>query len=297
MTKFLGFGVGLRPPHYSYVLSNKINVDWFEIISENFMGLQNSGKWGRHRQFLEGVRGQYPIVMHGVSLSIGSTDELDFNYLERLKCLAEQIEPAWISDHVCWTGVGGENLHDLLPLPYTKEALDHVVGRILQVQDFIGRQFVFENVSAYFTYTHSEMHEWEFLSEMCKRSGCKLLLDVNNVYVSARNQNFDPTVFLNAIPVGAVQQFHIAGHTDNGTHVIDTHDHPVCEEVWELYKLALGRFGKISTLLEWDANIPEFPVLEVEVGRARKIFGKVTHEPAHVAQSKGTSTLVEVGTH
>lgn len=278
MSPNLGFGVGYRPPHYSHVLENQTSIDWFEVISENFMGLENSGNWGRHRQFLEKLRACYPVVLHGVSLSIGSTDPLNFEYLQRLKKLADEIQPAWMSDHFCWTGVQNENLHDLLPLPYTEEAVAHVSSRITQVQDFLKREMTFENVSSYVSFAHSEMTEWEFISKIVKRTGCKVLLDVNNVYVSSFNHKFNPHDFINGIPINAIQQVHLAGHTNEGTHLIDTHDYPVCNPVWELYELLVRKIGPVPTLIEWDANIPEFSILENEANQARKILSKVLHE-------------------
>jgi uncharacterized protein (UPF0276 family) len=215
------------------------------------------------------------VVMHGVSMSIASTTPLDRAYLQALRRLADRVEPRWISDHLCWTGVHGKNLHDLLPIPYTAEALGHVVDRVQAVQDSLGRAIALENVSTYVQFGCSEMSEWAFLSELTRRSGCWLLLDVNNVYVSAFNHGYDPHAFLNGIPADRVVQFHMAGHSHMGTHIIDTHDHPVCEDVWDLYVAALKRFGRVSTMIERDDNIPPLDELIVEVNRTREIAEKV----------------------
>jgi hypothetical protein len=262
----LGCGIGLRTKHYSYVLEHWPEMDWFEIISENFMVRGGKPLW-----VLDRVRERYPIVMHGVSLSIGSTDPLDVDYLRELRQLAERVQPAWISDHLCWTGVGGRNAHDLLPLPYTEEAIAHVVERVRRVQDYLGRPILLENVSSYVGYRDSTMPEWEFLAEVVERADCYVLLDVNNVYVSAFNHGFDPSLYLRGVPVGRVVQFHLAGHTDCGTHLLDTHDHDVIDPVWALYAEAVRRFGPLSTLIERDDRIPEFPAVAAEAARARRI--------------------------
>jgi hypothetical protein len=262
----LGCGIGLRTKHYSYVLEHWPEMDWFEIISENFMVRGGKPLW-----VLDRVRERYPIVMHGVSLSIGSTDPLDVDYLRELRQLAERVQPAWISDHLCWTGVGGRNAHDLLPLPYTEEAIAHVVERVRRVQDYLGRPILLENVSSYVGYRDSTMPEWEFLAEVVERADCYVLLDVNNVYVSAFNHRFDPSLYLRGVPVGRVVQFHLAGHTDCGTHLLDTHDHDVIDPVWALYAEAVRRFGPLSTLIERDDRIPEFPAVAAEAARARRI--------------------------
>ena len=272
--KLQGFGLGLRPAHYGALLGERHAVDWLEIISENYLV-----PGGQPLDFLERIRSRYPVVMHGVSLSIASTAPPDFEYLRQLRDLARRVEPKWISDHLCWTGVHGKNLHDLLPIPFTKEALDHVVGRVQLVQDFLGRPIVLENVSTYVQFCNSEMTEWEFLSELSRRSGCWLLFDVNNVYVSAFNHGYDPLAFLQGIPRDRVVQFHMAGHSHMGTHIIDTHDHPVCEDVWDLYAAALCRFGHVSTMIERDDNIPPLDELIVEVERTREIAAKVLPPP------------------
>jgi len=252
-------------PHAQHILENRPRVDWFEVISENFMDSK-----GRPRHVLDQIAEQYPIVMHGVSLSIGSTDPLDHEYLKKLKALAAEVNAVWVSDHLCWTGVAGRNSHDLLPIPLTEESLQHVVERIRVVQDVMERAFVFENPSSYVGFTGSTMSEWEFLSRMTEASGCGLLLDVNNVYVSARNHDFDPEEYIRSVPHDRVVQFHLAGHTDCTTHLIDTHDHPVIGAVWELYRLAHELTGGVSTLLEWDANIQPFEELHREVLKAKK---------------------------
>jgi uncharacterized protein (UPF0276 family) len=260
----LGLGVGLRSLHFDYILSNQPGVDWFEIISENFM---NSG--GRPRYVLDQIAERYPIAMHGVSLSIGSTDRLDFEYLRTLKRLADSIHAAWISDHLCWTGVNGVNTHDLLPVPLTEESLSHIVNRIRTVQDILERPLILENPSTYVAFADSTISEWEFINFMAEEAECGLLLDVNNVYVSSVNHDFDPREYIEALPHDRVVQFHLAGHRNYGTHLIDTHDGNVIEPVWDLYRLAHRLTGGASTLLEWDACIPEFPVLQAEVLKAR----------------------------
>ena len=262
----LGHGVGLRREHFERVLAGPTRVDWFEVISENFMV-----KGGRPLHVLERVRCDYPVVLHGVSLSIGSTDPLDWDYLDRLRELASWVEPAWVSDHLCWTGVGGHNAHDLLPLPYTEEALDHVVARVGAVQEHLGRRIALENVSTYLSFANSTLSEWEFLVQLATRADCGILLDVNNVYVSAANQGFDPRTYLEAVPPERVWQVHLAGHTDRGSHLLDSHSRCVCEEVWELYRFATRRFGAVASLVEWDEDIPEWDSLEAESLRAREV--------------------------
>ncbi len=265
----LGFGLGLRTDHYSDIFAQHEavqRVDWFEAISENFMV-----DGGQPLHFLGQIRRDYPLVFHGVSMSIGSADPLDQNYLKRLCALADRFEPAWISDHLCWTGVHGVNMHDLLPLPYTEEALDHVARRIVQVQEALGRRLVIENVSSYVEYRHSTMPEWEFLAAVAERADCLLLFDVNNVFVSAFNHEFDPLTYLDGIPARRVQQFHLAGHENNRSYIIDTHDHPIVDDVWALYREALRRFGPVSTMVERDANIPPLAELVAELDHARAL--------------------------
>lgn len=266
----LGFGVGLRPAHYTHFLENKTQIDWLEIISENYMAAG-----GRPLAVLNKLREAYPIVMHGVSLSIGTTDPLNFEYLYKIKELAARVKPAWISDHLCWTGFGGHNAHDLLPLPYTEEALNHVVARIRQVQDFLGEQIALENVSSYIEYQHSTMPEWEFLTAVARQADCGILLDVNNIYVSSVNHRFEPLKYLRGVPKEHVWQYHLAGHSDCGEYLLDSHDYPVAGPVWELYQTTIREVGLKSTLVEWDDKIPEFSVLEAEVIRARQ-FAKQT---------------------
>lgn len=263
----LGLGVGLRTVHFDHILKNEPRVDWFEVISENFMDTS-----GRPRYVLEQIAERYPVVMHGVSLSIGSTDPLDFDYLRKLKLLARDVGAVWISDHVCWTGVSGINTHDLLPLPYNEESLRHVVERTRVVQDFLEQPLILENPSSYVTFASSSMSEAEFVTRLATEADCGLLLDVNNVYVSATNHDFDPVEYIETIPTERVVQMHLAGHTHCGTHLIDTHDGPVIDPVWNLFRLAQQRTGGVSTLLEWDANIPPFPVVHEEVLKARAIL-------------------------
>jgi uncharacterized protein (UPF0276 family) len=260
----LGLGVGLRSEHFQYVLDHWPPVDWFEIISENFM---NSQGWPRY--VLDRIAERYPIVMHGVSLSIGSSDPLDFNYLAKLKRLAHETRARWISDHLCWTGVLGRNTHDLLPVPLNEETLQHVIDRVRTVQEFLERPLVLENPSSYARFAIDTLCEWEFLAALAKETDCGLLLDVNNVYVSSFNHEFDPVEYINSVPPERIAQFHLAGHTHCGTHIIDTHDGHVIDQVWELYRLAYQRTAGVSTLLEWDSKIPEFPVLHGEVLKAR----------------------------
>ena len=267
---YLGHGVGLRSVHFPEVADGRAKVDWFEAISENFMI-----RGGRPLRILDQARRLAPVVLHGVSLSLGSTDRLSDSYLDELSALADRVDPAWISDHLCWGSVGGHYAHDLLPLPYTEEALDHVVARIAHVQERLGRPILIENVSSYLTYVHSAMPEWEFLAEVARRSDCGILLDVNNVYVSGVNHGFDPREYIAGVPVTHVAQIHLAGHSDHGTHLLDTHDAPVRAEVWELYRDAITRFGCLSTLVEWDEHIPAWDVLVAEAERARSIEHEV----------------------
>ena len=267
---FLGHGIGLRREHYAAVLAGEAACDWFEAISENYMAVG-----GRARRILRAVRERYPVTLHGVSLGIGGTDPLDEGYLDALGALAAEVEPAWVSDHLCWTGVGGRTSHDLLPLPYTEESLANVVSRVAHVQERLGRVLVLENVSSYVRYRVSTMAEAEFVAEVARRSGCGLLLDVNNVFVSATNHGFDARAYLEAIPRESVWQFHLAGPSEAGALLVDTHDHPVRPEVWELYREAVRRFGRVSSLVEWDDRIPELPVVLAERDRAAAIAAEV----------------------
>ncbi|MEP7295048.1 MAG: DUF692 domain-containing protein [Burkholderiales bacterium] len=261
-----GFGLGLRTEHYADFLEARPDVDWLEVISENYMV-----PGGKPLARLDAIRRDHPMVMHGVSMSIGSTDALDLDYLRDLKALAHRIEPAWISDHLCWTGVDHHNLHDLLPMPYTEAALRHLVPRVQQVQELLGRRMVLENVSSYVSFEADEMSEWVFITELLKRADCELLLDVNNVYVSSRNHGFDPRTFIDAMPRERVRQIHLAGHEDHGTHCVDTHDHPVCDAVWSLYAHTVRRFGAVPTMIERDDHIPPLPELLAELDQARRV--------------------------
>lgn len=262
----LGFGLGLRPPHYQDVLAGPPRVDWFEVISENFMVAG-----GNPRRVLRAVRERGPVVLHGVALSIGSVDPLDDDYLSRLAALVAEVEPAIVSDHLCWSGFGGHSAHDLWPLPYTAEALAHVVDRVARVQDRLGRRILLENPSSYVTFAASELGEAEFLAEVARRADCGILLDLNNVYVSSMNHGWDPRAYLAAIPVERVGQFHLAGHTQHGTHLLDSHDQPIAEAVWELYGEAVARFGSVATMIERDDHIPPLAELVAELDRARAI--------------------------
>jgi uncharacterized protein (UPF0276 family) len=262
----LGFGLGLRVDHYEAILADNPPVDWFEALTENYLV-----PGGKPLDYLMRIRERYPVVMHGVSMSIGSTQPLDRDYLAQVKALAARLEPQWISDHLCWTGVAGRNMHDLLPLPYTEEALANVVERVRTAQDILGRRILLENVSSYVTYRDSQVTEWEFLREIAERADCLILLDVNNIHVSSVNHEFDPLDYLNAIPVDRVQQIHLAGHEDHGDYLIDTHDHPVPDPVWELYSAAVRRFGSVSTMIERDANIPPLEELCSELDAARQL--------------------------
>ena len=273
--KLQGFGLGLRTPHYDAMLGEPCAVDWLEIITENYLG-----PGGKPLHYLERMRERFPLVMHGVSLSIGGTDPLDLEYLAQVRSLAARIEPHWISDHLCWTGIDGRNLHDLLPLPYTEEALASVAARIGQVQDALGRQILLENVSSYLSFRASELTEWDFLREVAQRADCAILLDINNIYVSSVNHGFDPLVYLQAIPKERVRQFHLAGHSDMGGHLIDTHDHPIAEPVWDLYGAAVARFGMVPTMIERDDNIPELGELVAELQIARALAGRHLQQAA-----------------
>lgn len=259
----LGLGVGLRTTHFGHILANWPDVDWFEIVSENFM---DTG--GRPLYILDQIAERYPIVMHGVSMSIGSADPIDFDYLRKLKDLAKRVNAVWLGDHVCWTGVAGTNGHDLFPVPYNEETLAFLVERIRVVQDFMERPLVLENPSTYLTFAASTMEEEEFLHRMATEADCGLLLDVNNVYVTCRNHDLDPQEYLDGIPYDRVVQIHLAGHTDKGTHCIDTHDGRVIDDVWALYADVQRRMGNCATLLEWDAEIPPFEELHAEVLKA-----------------------------
>lgn len=287
----LGFGLGLRKEHYQDVIDSfetegssslqqqaegskhakgSINVDWFEILTENYLV-----PGGKPLYYLDKIAEQYPMVMHGVSMNIGNTEPLDINYLEQVKSLKNRINAHWLSDHLCWTGTNGTNAHDLLPLPYTEESIKNVADRISQVQDFLGCRMLIENVSSYVSYKQSDMTEWEFLNEIAERADCLLLLDINNIYVSSVNHEFDPLDYLLQVPKHRVQQFHLAGHSDYGDYVIDTHDMPVCDAVWSLYVKAVERFGDVTFMIERDDNIPPLNELLLELELARNISERV----------------------
>lgn len=272
-----GCGIGLRKEHFDAILEEKPDVAFFEAISENFMI-----DGGRPLAILERIRRDYPVALHGVSLSIGSAGPIDRVYLRRLKALVDRVEPAVVSDHLCWTSVGGHNSHDLLPLPFTCEAARLCASRIAEVQDFLGRRILVENVSSYLEHAASEMSEAEFVRAVAEQADCGILLDVNNLYVNARNHGLDPIRYLDAIPRDRVAQVHLAGHEDHGDLVIDTHDGPVCDAVWDLYERAIGRLGGVATLIEWDARIPELSVVVTEARRAEAIRSAV-EEGRHAA--------------
>jgi len=265
-----GLGLGLRSKHFNYILENNPAVDWFEVISENFM---DSG--GRPRQVLKQIAERYPIVMHGVSLSIGSTDPLNMDYLGKLKALADEVKPLWISDHLCWTGVNSLNTHDLLPVLLNEESLRHICKRINQVQDYLQRPVMFENPSTYLTFKQSTILEWDFLRYMTEETGCGLLLDVNNVFVSSFNNDFDPILYIHQLPHDRIVQMHIAGHQHCGDYIIDTHDRNVVQEVWRLFSLAWKMTGGVATLLEWDSNIPDFETYHAELLKAKQYMNNV----------------------
>jgi len=255
--------------HYEAILADHPDVDWFEALTENYLV-----PGGKPLDYLMRIRERFPVVLHGVSLSIGSTQPLDHTYLAQVKALATRVEPEWVSDHLCWTGIAGRNMHDLLPLPYTEEALANVVERVRTVQDILGRRILLENVSSYVSYRDSQLTEWQFLREIAERADCLILLDVNNIYVSSVNHEFDPLDYLNAIPEDRVQQIHLAGHENHGDYLIDTHDHPVPDPVWELYSAAVRRFGGVSTMIERDANIPPLEELCCELDAARQLAAR-----------------------
>lgn len=266
----IGFGLGLRNPHYDHILTHRPKVGWFEIISENFMDAHQG-----YRDFLSDLRRDYPIVMHGVSLSIGAVDPLNRDYVKKLKDLMDFLEPPWVSDHLCFTGFAGRNTHDLLPVPYTKEALAHISDRVMQVQDHLKRPLVLENPSSYLQFAADTMPEWEFIAALAARTGCGLLLDVNNVYVSAFNHGFDAKRYIDALPAEQIAQIHLAGHRPKGNYILDTHDAPVADPVWELYTYALKTKGFRSTMIEWDEQIPPFETMLAELQKAESHAAKV----------------------
>jgi hypothetical protein len=274
---YLGYGLGLRPVHYQDILEQLPAVDWFEALTENYLV-----PGGKPLYFLDRVRENYPVVLHGVSMSIGASEPLNLDYLRQVKALAQRIEAEWISDHLCWTGVHGKNLHDLMPLPYTEETIRHVAGRVRQAQDVLGRQLLLENVSSYVTYRASQISEWEFLSAVAEAADCLILLDINNIHVSAFNHGFDAQDYLDGIDPRRVRQFHLAGHQNHGDYIIDTHDEPIIDAVWDLYAAALRRFGPVSTMIERDDNIPPLAELIDELDQARRI-GVNIHAQEHAA--------------
>jgi uncharacterized protein (UPF0276 family) len=276
----LGIGVGLRTVHFGHILSRRPAVDWFEVLSENFMDTRGRPLW-----VLDQVAERYPIALHGVSMSIGGTDPLDREYLRKLKALAERTRAHWVSDHLCWTGVAGRNVHDLLPMPYTEEALRHTAARVRQVSEILERPLVLENPSSYVEFAASSMTEWEFLSRLGEEADCGLLLDVNNVYVSSFNHGFDPRVYIDNVPADRVVQYHVAGHTNKGTHILDSHSDHAVAEVWELFRRSCRRTGNVSTLYEWDEDIPDFEVLHAEALKARAYREERTAEPLQVARA------------
>jgi hypothetical protein len=260
----LGIGIGLRTVHFGHILTHHPPIDWFEVLSENFMDTE-----GRPLYVLDQVAERYPIALHGVSMGIGNTDPLDREYLRKLKGLAKRTRAHWVSDHLCWTGIAGRNVHDLLPMPYTEEALRHTVGRVKAVSEILERPLIIENPSSYVEFAASSMPEWEFIARLAEDADCGLLLDVNNVYVSSFNHSFDPRVYVDAIPADRVVQYHVAGHTNKGTHILDTHSDHALDDVWELYRRAYARTGPTATLYEWDEDIPEFEVVHAEALKAR----------------------------
>jgi uncharacterized protein (UPF0276 family) len=271
----LGFGLGLRPEHYEEIAAGPGRVDWFEALSENYLV-----PGGSALRWLDRIRSDYPVVLHGVSMSIGSIDPLDGRYLDELAALIERVEPRWISDHLCFTSVDGINMHDLLPLPFTEEALAHVAARVARVQDRLRRRLVLENVSSYLAFAESQLSEWEFIAELARRADCEILLDVNNVHVSAFNHGFDAMAYLRGLPRARIRQFHLAGHTHNGDHIIDTHDRPVAPEVWALYAEAVRLFPGVPTMIERDADIPPYAELLAELETARRIAGETLQAAA-----------------
>ena len=260
------FGLGLRSAHYSDFLGGAPQVDWLEIISDNYMV-----PGGKPLAMLDAIRAHYPMVMHGVSLSIGSVQGPDPDYLKRLAALARRVQPLWLSDHLCWTSVHGHQLHDLLPLPYTEEALRVVVRNVQQTQDALGQRILLENVSSYLEFDDSQMSEWQFLREVCVQADCLLLLDINNIHVSAVNHGFDALSYLRQVPADRVRQIHLAGHTDHGDHLVDTHDQPVAPAVWTLYRQALEMLGPVPTMIERDDHIPPLTELLAELDIAREV--------------------------
>ena len=277
-TRGAGFGLGLRTQHYADFLARKQPLDWLEIITDNYLI-----DGGKPLAVIDAIRRDYPVAMHGVAMSIGASQGVDVPYLQRVKALADRIEPLWVSDHLCWTGPGPEQLHDLYPLPYTDESARHVIAQIRRAQDVLGRRLVLENVSSYIRYRHDSASEWQFLAHIAQEADCLLLVDVNNIYVSSVNHGFDPLTYLHALPAHRVQQIHLAGHSDNGDHIIDTHDHPVAQPVWDLYAQACQRFGAVAAMIERDDHIPPLAELLDEMAIARRVAAEHGAPPEPVA--------------
>ncbi len=286
----LGFGLGLRVDHYEAILADRPRVDWLEVLTENYLV-----PGGKPLNYLMRFRERFPLVMHGVSLSIGSTAPLDHAYLRQVKALAARVEPEWISDHLCWTGVAGRNTHDLLPLPYTEEALAHVVARVRTVQEVLERRILLENVSSYVSFRDAPLTEWQFLAEIAARADCLILLDVNNIYVSAVNHEFDPLEYLAGVPPERVQQIHLAGHENHGDYLVDTHDHPVPDPVWELYASAIRRCGAVSTMIERDDRIPPLAELCAELDQARALAARALADAVPAAAPTRTAGAARLG--
>ncbi len=274
---FLGFGLGLRTDHFQDVLDRAPTVDWFEVISENFMVAG-----GKPKFYLHAIRERYPLVMHGVSMSIGSADPLNMDYLSNLKALINEVQPEWVSDHLCWTGMQKMNSHDLLPLPYTDDVIQHLIERIKFVQDYLGRQILIENVSSYLTFSESHLTEWDFLNIIAEEADCNILLDINNIYVSARNHGFKAEQYIDAMNPNRIWQIHLAGHSDYGQYVIDTHDHDISEAVWELYQYTAKKIGPVSTMIERDDHIPPLGELVTELDKARLLTAPLWHPQPHL---------------
>jgi len=283
--KNLGFGLGLRQKHaYEIIKERPKDIEWFEIISENYFNRDTE-----RFKCLEKIRQDYPFNMHGVSLNIGTTDKIDYAYLDKIKDLAKWLQPNIISDHICWTGINHKNSHDLLPIPYTEKSLKHMVERVKLAQDYLGRQIALENPSTYLEFEASQIPEWEFVKELSNQADCLLLFDVNNVYVNCFNHGYDPKSYIDEIPAERIAQIHLAGHKNYGTHIIDTHDNYVNDEVFQLYSYTINKFGQKSTMIEWDANIPELVVMRAELAKVRAA-SKQTYDLKEVQVNNITNT-------
>jgi uncharacterized protein len=280
-----GAGINLMVKHHQTILENQPDINWFEVHPEHYFARYG----GKILHDLEQICQQYPIVLHGVGLSLGSTDRLDWHYLTQLKDLIQRFQPAWFSDHLSWASVNGRHFHDLLPLPYTPETIAHICDRIQQVQEFLGQQILVENISSYMTYTDSMMSEAEFIEAVLREADCYLLLDVNNLYVNSVNQKFDPFTFLNCIPIDRVRQIHLAGYSDRGDFLLDTHGEAVHQPVWELYRVALDRFGAVPTLIEWESNVPDLAVVKAEADRANEYLANITPKSNPYVTTTSTS--------